>query len=295
MVKMVNCSNIFVIVGSSNNSNLSKKEVLIWDDKNIIRIYKLLIKKEVLKIEITSDKIIVACVNIIYIFDLKCFQLIDIIKTGKNPKGLFGISFRKRNILVYPSTEEKYGKLTIKNYDEKAYIYLNPHENAIINFTLSYNGNYLATESNKDKTIKIFDAKTGNCLDKFSFDNDKINEIKCISINPKNNYILLSCKKGLIPIWSLSKSKDLIGSVLDVDDKTKNVEKGFFSKKFVAFNHVNLEELTKADYEVVKPGDHNMLFVITSNCEFFKIIFSKEIITNNAGKFDVKEMRQLFN
>lgn len=295
MVKMTNCSNIFVIVGSPNNSNLSEKEILIWDDKNKIRIYKLLIKKEVLKIEITSDKIIVACVNIIYIFDLKYFQLIDIINTGKNPKGLFGISFRKRNILVYPSTEEKYGKLTIKNYDSKKYIYLNPHENAITNFTLSYNGNYLATESNKDKAIKIFDAKTGNCLDKLSFADEKINEIKCISINPKNNYILLSCNKGLIPIWSLSKAKDLIGSILDVDDKAKNFEKGVFVKRFTAFNHVNLGELTKADYEVVQPGDHNMLFIITSNCEFYRIIFNSENIKKNTGKFEVEEQRQLFN
>ena len=119
MVKMVNCSNIFVIVGSQNNKNLNEKEILIWDDKNQKRVYKILVKKEVLNLEITSDEIVVVCENIIYIFNLKNFQLIDIINTGKNPKGLLGISFKERKILVYPSLDEKYGKLTIKNYDTK--------------------------------------------------------------------------------------------------------------------------------------------------------------------------------
>ena len=297
MVKMINCSNIFVIVGSSNNINLNEKEIIIWDDKNRIPIYKLLIKKKVLNLEITSDKIIVACENNIYIFDLKYFQLIDIIKTGNNPKGLFGISFRKRNILVYPSVEEIYGKLTIKNYDTKKYIYLNPHENDIINFTLSYNGNYLATQSNKDKMIKIFDAKTGNCLDKLSFADEKINEIRCISINPKNNYLLLSCKKGFIPIWSLKKAKDLIGSIIDVDDKVTNVKKGFFVKKFAAYNHVNLNELIKIDfdYEFVQPGDQNTLFIVTSNCICFRIKFDAEKTKYDAGKFEIEEMKPLFD
>ena len=234
------------------------------------------------------------CKYYIYI-RFKIFSINRYYKYWKNPKGLFGISFRKRNILIYPSTEEIYGKLTIKNYDSKKYIYLNPQENAITNFTLSYNGNYLATESSKDKTIKIFDAKNGNCLDKLSFANEKIYEIKCISINPKNNYILLSCNKGLFPIWSLSKANDLIGSILDIDDKTKNFEKGLFYKKFIAFNHVNLDQLTKADYEVVQPGDHNMLFIITSNCEFFRIIFNSRQIKNSTGKFDMEEKRQIFN
>lgn len=295
MVKMVNCSNIFIIVGSKNNTNLNNKEILIWDDKNKIRIYKLLIKKEILNLEITSDKIIVGCEDNIYIFNLKNFQLIDIINTGKNPKGLFGISFKKRNILVYPSVEEKYGKLTIKNYDTKKYIYLNPHENAIINFTLSYNGNYLATQSTKEKKIKIFDAKTGNLLDELFFGNEHIDEIKYISINPKNNYIIMQFKKGPIPIWSLKKSKDLLGSIIEEDDKVTNVKKGIFFKKSAAFNHVNLKELTKSEYEVVKPGDKNTLYIITSACEFFRIIFNSEKVKNNECKFDVEEMRQLFN
>ena len=33
MVKMLNSSNIFVIVGSPKNNHLTNKEVLVWDDK----------------------------------------------------------------------------------------------------------------------------------------------------------------------------------------------------------------------------------------------------------------------
>ena len=186
MVKMVYHSNIFVIVGSKKNqdlikkekieinnpnviknkndendgfyyANINEKEVIIWNDKNKKVLYQYFIKKEVLNLEITLDKIIVVCKKYIYVFSLQYFQLIDIIKTGNNPNGkLFGVSFEQRNVLIYPSLEEKQGKLTIKNYDDKNYIYLNPHEKDISNIALTYNGRFLINESNKEKLLKIF-------------------------------------------------------------------------------------------------------------------------------------------
>ena len=39
-------------------------------------------------------------------------------------------------MVVYPSTEDCKGKITIKNYESKSYIYLNPDENEVVYFTL---------------------------------------------------------------------------------------------------------------------------------------------------------------
>ena len=294
MVKIINTTNIFVIVGSPNNQNLNKQEILIWDDKKGKNIYKFLMKKEVLNIEITSGKILVVCENIIYAFNSKSFQLIDIIKTGLNPKGLIATSFKERNILVYPSADPEHGKLTIKNYDSNSYIYLNPHEHSITNIALSYNGLFLATASDEGKKIRIFEVSNGRLLDELHRDENY--KIKSISINKNNNFISVSCKKGLIPIWALKKAKKLIGEEIEEFDKVTNIHGKFFIEKERGFNHVNLKNYKDPDYEAVKLGDQNILYIITSNGEFYKIRFESETKTKkNEGNFEIKNCNNLFS
>ena len=321
MVKMVGSSNIFVIVGSKKNENgeiknpnliknendktyfvnLDEKEVLIWDDKAKKPIYKYLIKKEVLNIEITKDKIIVICEKIIYVFNLKSLQLIDIIKTGNNPKGrFFGVSFKERNILIYPSIKENQGKLTIKNYDNKNYIYLNPHKNPISNIALSSNGHYLVTESNEEKLLKIFEVNTGGMLDELSFSNEKINRIKFMLFNPNNDYFIISCEKGKIPLYTMKKSKELVESTFEEDLKKSNIHTKkmvFWKDKDIAGIHVDLNNLDEikdlnvkiGDYEDVKLGNENNLFIITSTGQYFRVI-----INIKTGKSQTKEMKLLY-
>lgn len=287
MVKMINYTNIFVILGSPNNPDLNKQQILIWDDKNRKKIYKLLIKKEILNLELTSDKIIVVCENIIYTFNSQNFQLVDIIKTGPNPKGLIGVSYKERNIIVYPSIDSEHGKLTIKNYDSNNYIYLNPHEHSISNISLSDNGVFLATASQEGKKIRIFEVKTGRFLDELYREENV--KIKSISINKNNNFISVSCQKGQIPIWSLKKAKNIIGEEIEEFDKVTNIH-GKIIEKERCFNQVNL----KKEYEAVKPGDGNLLYIITSSGELYKIRFDNEEKTK-GGKFEILDHNNLFS
>ena len=303
MVKMVYHSNIFVIVGSKKNQklkknendeqnliinnkknefyygNLNEKEVIIWDDESKKVIYKYLLKKEVLNLEVTSDKIIIVCQTIIYVFNLQSFQLIDIIKTGINPKGrLFGVCFKERNVLIYPSLEEKQGKLTIKNYDKKNYLYL-PHTNSISNIALSHNGHFLITESDKEKLLKIFEVDSGKQLDELDFSKENINDNKFISFSPNDDYFIISGEKGNIPLYFLRKSKEMVGSII-FDEEAKKSNKQ--TNKFLLIKGIDranyhldlnsLEPRIQGNYKNIKLGDKN-LFIISSEGEFFKIKF----------------------
>ena len=94
------------------------------------------------------------------------------------------------------------------------------------------------------------------------------------------------------------KAKKLIGEPLDEIDKTTNIH-GFsvFSKNEQAFNHVNLKKFENPDYEAVKLGDENNLFIITSNGQYFRVIFEfTKKISNQDGKFeiDIQEISKLF-
>ena len=259
MVKMFYCSNIFGIVSSSKNKNLSKKEseVIIWDDINKRPRYKYLIKKEIINFELTSDKIIVICEKLIFIFNINDFQLIDIIKTGPNLKGLFAVSYKERNILVYPSKE--YGKLTIKNYDTKNYLYLNPHNKALSNISLNYNGLYLATVSEEEKKIKIYEVDTGKFLKEFY-------NFNCIQINPDNNLISVPYKKGFIPVWSSKTEKEYKNNLTNCPK----------------YDIEDLKKISKAEYKAEKYGDNNILYIITPTGEFYKILI------DNSKKKEIK-------
>ena len=70
MVKMFNKSNIFGIVGSDNNPKLKNYEVIIWDDLKSKIVYKFLIKKIILNLILTFDKIVIVCRRNIYVFNL---------------------------------------------------------------------------------------------------------------------------------------------------------------------------------------------------------------------------------
>jgi WD40 repeat protein len=165
MVKMYKCSNLFGIVGSKNNKDFMQKELIIWDDKNNKDIYKFKFKKDILNLELTEDSIVVVCEKSIYVFNIEDFQLVDVIRTGPNPKGLVAINRDKRKVIVYPSVEGSKGMLTIKNYELNNYLFLNPMEKKEFEyFTLSWGGILLATLEKESEKIRIYETQEGGCL-----------------------------------------------------------------------------------------------------------------------------------
>lgn len=299
MVKMYKSSNIFGIVGSSLNPNLKRNEVIIWDDqiKNIIYKYKL--KKEVINLELTEDSIIIVCFSVIYVFDFKNFQLIDIINTGPNPKGLMAISHDERKIIVYPSTEDKRGKLTIKNYKLNSFLYLNPDENDIDCFAMSYDGLFLATLGKASEFIRIYETRTGlklYDLYKGKEGKEKKDFNKFISISNNNHFLCFAYKEGKIDIWSLkSKKGDTINNQT-ININASNIHAGFWTKREESFIYGNLSD-SNSEYKFIKFGDEKNslvdLFVVTSNGKFHHAQFKDEKNTKKKELF-IKSVRNLF-
>ena len=124
MVKMLNSSKLFIIIGSENNINLNKRQVIVWDNNKEIEVYKFTIENEILNLEIISNKIILVCANKILVYNSNSFELIESINTRPNPKGLIAVGYIVRNILAYPNIDLEHGKLIIKNYDTQNNIFL---------------------------------------------------------------------------------------------------------------------------------------------------------------------------
>lgn len=302
MVQFFNKSNLFGIVGSDVNQKLNQSEVIVWDDNKQKILYKFKIKKKVLNLKLTFDKIIVVCDTLIYIFNSNDFQLIDIIETGYNPKGLIAVNNIKvndknedRTILVYPSCEDKYGKLTIKNYEQKNFIYLNPHENEVTFFSLSSDGQYLATVGKNDSKLRIYNPKTGKNLDELTIEK---NDIKFISFCSLGNILATSCEKDIIDIWSLKKASGVINEknsffedTNDININVTNIHIGFFHKSDKPFNHIILKH-TFENYQFIGIND---LAIITTSGLFYHVNFEiKKKTTKKEGNFKIIEEKELF-
>ena len=295
MVKMYKCSNIFGIVGSNNNLKLKKNVLIIWDDCKGKIIYKYKFKNDILNMELTEDSIVVVCHKKIYVFDIKIFQLVDIITTGPNPKSIVAINKQNRKIIVYPSAEENQGKLTIKNYQIKNYIYLNPMSKKEIDyFALSNDGLILAILGKETKKIRIYETSKGYCLDELTIEIKLSKEQKLekdkklfdyLEFSQNNGYIYFSYGKGDIDIFSLKKSfKNLLkilnfkNESININDLNSNIHKGslFFNinKKDVSFKRVSLKG---KEFKFVELDDIlNLIFIITSNGKLHKFKFEND-------------------
>lgn len=297
MVKIYKCSNLFGIVGSKNNKDFKQKELIIWDDKDNKDIYKIKFKKDILNLELTEDSIVVVCEEAIYVFNIEDFQLVDVIRTGPNPKGLVAINRDKRKVIVYPSVKGSKGVLTIKNYDLNNYLFLNPMEKKEIEyFTLSWGGILLATLEKKSNKIRIYETQQGGCLEdlltitakmpeEIENDKDKKNNIrKYLSISKNEKVVFFSYNKGEINIFSLKNSLTKLEFILRQKNpqykaKAKNMisnchKNKFFglfgSKKDIAFISDKLKDLSEFEYKSIEIDDkNNLLFIITSKGKLY--------------------------
>ena len=302
MCQMLFKTNIFGLVGSDNNPEYKQNHVIIWDDKTKSVLCKYTIKEKVLNLRLRRDRVVVVCHSKIYVLNLKNFDIVDNIETGPNPKGLVGISYiESKYILVYPS-KDKENHLTIKHSDTKKFIYISPHKNKIAYITLSYNGLLLATSSEEGKKIRIFETESGEFLQELNRGQEKA-DIKCISIDFKNQFVAASSERGTIHIWSLAQSIEKIkksGKIAILEEeknfKISNVGSmfavlpsflggGYFKNEW-SFAQVRLDE----PYSIFHFGVENSLIIITSTGKYYKT----KIDLQKGGECQILQEEDLF-
>ncbi len=129
------------------------------------------------------------------------FQNFDTVDTFENYKGIIAITYDpKINILAYPDKANGYVKL--KNYDKNETILMNAHNSKIAHLSISSDGKFLATASEKGTKIRIFLTEDGTFLHEFQVEKNQT-EIFSISFNLSNNFILCSCSTGIVYIFTL--------------------------------------------------------------------------------------------
>ena len=222
MVVMLYRTNILALVGTENNSIYNKNKVIIWDDYLKKTLSELKFSQNILNLKLRKDKIVVICLDKIYVFSLNSFESIDIIETGENIHGVIGINYNEENtIIAYP--DKKKGKINIKNYYKKQNISIDAHEKIIGNIILTNEGNLMASATEMGTIIRIFETNNGNLIQEVRRGKEKA-QINCICFDKNNKFIAASSNRGTVHIWSLSTAMKNLKKIC-------MTEEGFENKK----------------------------------------------------------------
>ena len=272
MVAMLYKTNIFAIVGSEKNENYKQNQVLIWDDLSGQILYNIELNNNVLNLKLRRDLLFIVCEKKIYVLDIKngCDMSLTI-DTGSNPNGLIAINYNEENaIIAYPSCEsdQKKGDLTIKNLNNNEVKYLFPHEHKISYIALSYDGLLLATASEEGKKIRIYETENLVKVKEFYRGKEKA-EIKCISLDFRNQFLAASSERGTIHIWKLKNKEDDENKISNTGSMFSGLPRflggGLFQNEW-SFAQVRLEE----PYSIFHFGSENSLIIITTSGKYYK-------------------------
>ena len=71
-------TNILGYIGSENNKNHKRDNLVIWDEQQKKILSELRFSENILNFKLRRDKIVVICLNKIYVFNLETFQTLDV-------------------------------------------------------------------------------------------------------------------------------------------------------------------------------------------------------------------------
>ena len=108
MVIMLYRANILALLGFESNPIYNKNKVIIWDDYQKKSLSELKFSKNILNLKLLKDKIVVICLDKIFVFSLSSFENKDIIETGENTHGVIRINYNMENtIIAYPDKKKE--------------------------------------------------------------------------------------------------------------------------------------------------------------------------------------------
>jgi WD40 repeat protein len=130
------------------------------------------------------------------------FQNIDTIDTFENLKGIFSITFDQSiNLLAYPDKANGYVK--IRNYDKNETILINAHSSKLVCITISQDGKFIATASEKGTFIRLFRTFNGELIQEYRVAKNNT-EVHSIVFDNNVQFMACSASNGTISVYSMA-------------------------------------------------------------------------------------------
>ncbi|KAH6813969.1 Transducin/WD40 repeat-like superfamily protein [Perilla frutescens var. frutescens] len=209
-VEMLFRCNILALVGGGDSPQYPLNKVMIWDDHQSRCIGELSFRSEVRGVRLRRDRIIVVLEQKIFVYNFADLKLLHQIETIANPKGLCAVSQAAGSfVLVSPGLQK--GQVRVEHYASKRTKFIMAHDSRIACFTLSQDGNMLATASSKGTLVRIYNTHDGSLLQEVRRGADRA-EIYSVAFSPTAQWLAVSSDKGTVHVFSLKVNSGNVGS-----------------------------------------------------------------------------------
>ncbi|KAI3773130.1 hypothetical protein L6452_04330 [Arctium lappa] len=202
IVEMLFRCNILALVGGGPQPQYPLNKVMIWDDHQGRCIGELSFRSEVRGVRLRRDRIVVVLEQKIFVYNFTDLMLLHQIETFGNPKGLCEVSQGSGNFVLVCLGLRK-GQVRVEHYASKRTKFILAHDSRIACFSLSQDGNMLATASNKGTLVRIFNTHDGTLLREVRRGADRA-EIYSLAFSFTAEWLAVSSDKGTIHVFSLT-------------------------------------------------------------------------------------------
>lgn len=202
IMKMLNKTNIGVLVGGGEAPFKSKDTLVLWDDKQKKALIDIDLTEPILNVLINCDRIVAVIEKKICIFDYDG-DAIDSKPTFCNRNGLCVMSHDSEKPILVTLGMRK-GEIAIWRINQDSYKSIDAHQNAIEAIAINRDGSLIATASESGTLIKVF--STDNCEKKFEFRRGSTtNKVYDLAFNWDSSVLACcSANNGTIHIFNMN-------------------------------------------------------------------------------------------
>ncbi|XP_028775928.1 autophagy-related protein 18a-like [Neltuma alba] len=200
-VEMLFRCNILALIGGGPHPQYPPNKVMIWDDHEGRCIGELSFRAPVRGVRLRRDRIIVVMEQKIFVYNFADLKLLHQIETVANPKGLCEVSqLADSLVLACPALHK--GQIRVEHYAQQKSKFISAHDSGIACFTLTLDGQLLATASTKGTLIRIFGTANGTVLREVRRGANAA-EIYSLAFSSTAEWLGVSSDKGTVHVFSL--------------------------------------------------------------------------------------------
>ena len=237
LVKILDNTNIFCLVGGGKYPRFSPNKLMIWNDHKNDITNEFRCQSFIINCYIKKNCVFIICSDMITIINLKNMKIINNINTINNPTGISSITNNpKKYVFAFPEkcnisliflnefekgNNEELKKL--KKLEVNINIIKNAHKGSINTLSLNYDGSKLASASERGTIVRVFDTKAKNLIFEFRRGNTDA-YIYSLNFSFDDSLLGLTSDHGTCHIFSLKKTNQN-----EKKEKEKNKNSGYMS------------------------------------------------------------------
>lgn len=210
LVKILNRTNISIIVGGGDKPFEPENKLFLWDDVTKKNAAEIDLKEGIRNAQIVQNNIIVILEKQLCVFDFKGYFIASK-ATYSNEYGLCKISDHN-NVLTVVTLGLKRGEIAIWKPRKEYYKTIEAHLNGIQSLAISDDGLLVATSSEIGTNIHIYSTTTGKLLYKFRR-GTRSAIVYDIAFDKLGTHIVCCSENGTVHIFDLYKSNEISKNV----------------------------------------------------------------------------------